>query len=77
MPVGLATAAVGLYSDNNRKQGAKIYIAPWLDGGKNAYGGESIVIFGGSSSVGQFGKGCVATVYMTDNNCIMGRYSTC
>ncbi|PAV17231.1 GroES-like protein [Pyrrhoderma noxium] len=54
VPVGLATAAVGLYSDNNRKQGAKIYIAPWLDDGKNAYGGEPIVIFGGSSSVGQF-----------------------
>ena len=64
MPVGLATAAVGLYSDNNRKQGAKIYIAPWLDGGKNAYGGESIVIFGGSSSVGQFGKDYTTAIGM-------------
>ena len=64
MPVGLATAAVGLYSDNNRKQGGKIYIAPWIDAGKNAYRGESIVIFGGSSSVGQFGKGFTATFYM-------------
>ncbi|PAV16319.1 GroES-like protein [Pyrrhoderma noxium] len=53
IPVGAATAVIGLYSDKDRKQGAKVYTVPWTDTGKNAHKGESIVIFGGSSSVGQ------------------------
>ncbi|PAV16334.1 GroES-like protein [Pyrrhoderma noxium] len=54
VPLGIATAAIGLYSNENRKQDIKVYTAPWTDAGKNAHKGESIVIFGGSSSVGQF-----------------------
>lgn len=31
-------------------------LAPWKEGGRGKYAGQPIVIFGGSSSVGQFGE---------------------
>jgi len=51
IPLGLATAAVGYY-DSPEKQGAGL-TAPW-DGGEGQSKGEGILIFGGSSSVGQY-----------------------
>lgn len=46
VPVGLLTAALGLY------QGAGL-TAPWA-GGEGKHKGESILVFGGSSSMGQY-----------------------
>lgn len=53
VPVGLATAALGLYNDVFPGGGAGL-TAPW-DGGRDKYTGQPIVVIGGSSSVGQYG----------------------
>ena len=53
IPLGLATAALGLFT--SRPEGVRSYVPPW-SGGIGKYSGESIVILGGSSSVGQYGK---------------------
>ncbi|EJD07038.1 GroES-like protein [Fomitiporia mediterranea MF3/22] len=54
IPLCIATAAVGLYSE--RPEGVGKYTPCWEEGGEGLYRGKPIVIFGGSSSVGQFGK---------------------
>ncbi|KLO07406.1 GroES-like protein [Schizopora paradoxa] len=55
IPLGLATAVVGLYADNNRSEGVKkLQPAPWEAGGEGVYQGKSAIVLGGSSSVGQF-----------------------
>ncbi|KIJ54533.1 hypothetical protein M422DRAFT_24482 [Sphaerobolus stellatus SS14] len=51
IPLGIATPAVGFYH-SHEKQGAGLQ-APW-EGGEGKYAGQAIVIFGGSSSVGQY-----------------------
>ncbi|KAI0789971.1 GroES-like protein [Abortiporus biennis] len=53
IPLGLATAAIGLYHEPIGRGGAGL-VAPWLEGGAGKYAGKPIVIFGGSSSVGQY-----------------------
>ncbi|KAF8524571.1 GroES-like protein [Hysterangium stoloniferum] len=50
IPLGLATAAVGYYNPVETGGGLT---APWA-GGEGKYKGQGIVIFGGSSSVGQY-----------------------
>ena len=55
LPLGLATAAAGLYNERASDSGAKKLIPPW-EAGKNLYGGQPILIFGGSSSVGQYSE---------------------
>ncbi|EJD07075.1 GroES-like protein [Fomitiporia mediterranea MF3/22] len=52
VPLGLATAAVGLYGD--RPTGVQKYKPAWEDGGEGLYRGKPIVVFGGSTSVGQY-----------------------
>ncbi|KLO04681.1 GroES-like protein [Schizopora paradoxa] len=56
IPLGLATAVEGLYGDANRaKTGAKkLAPPPWEAGGEGAFKGKSIVVIGGSTSVGQY-----------------------
>jgi len=62
IPLGLATAVVGLYlplgeaaKSFNPDGNAGIGLTPpWTPEGKNKYAGQPIVILGGSSSVGQF-----------------------
>lgn len=49
--MGLATAAVGLYCTNN---GIALH-PPWEDGGRAKYKDKPFVVFGGASTVGQFG----------------------
>ena len=56
VPLGLATAAVGLYAD--RPTGVQKYKPAWEEGGEGLYRGKPIVVFGGSTSVGQYGKNC-------------------
>ncbi|KAF7979686.1 hypothetical protein HWV62_41695 [Athelia sp. TMB] len=53
--VTLTTAAVGLYHSREHGYGAGL-LPPWEAGGRGKYAGQPIVIFGGASSVGQFGQ---------------------
>ncbi|THH31503.1 hypothetical protein EUX98_g2684 [Antrodiella citrinella] len=53
VPLGLATAAIGLYNKRWESGGAEL-VAPWKEGGRGKYAGQPIFIAGGSSSVGQY-----------------------
>ncbi|THH31510.1 hypothetical protein EUX98_g2689 [Antrodiella citrinella] len=53
LPVGVATAAIGLYAKQSASGGADL-VAPWKEGGRGKYAGQPIFITGGSSSVGQY-----------------------
>ncbi|KAH9947428.1 GroES-like protein [Amylocystis lapponica] len=52
IPGGLFTAALGLYEKPYPRGGAGL-TPPWA-GGRGQYAGKPIVVFGGSSSVGQY-----------------------
>jgi len=52
IPLGLATAAVGFY--NKKDEGGAGLSPSWEAGGRDKYQGKPIVVFGGSSSVGQY-----------------------
>ncbi|CAL1717227.1 unnamed protein product [Somion occarium] len=53
IPVGAAAAYVGLYGIKQKEGGANL-TPSWIEGGRGNYTGQPIVIFGGSSSVGQY-----------------------
>ncbi|KAA1477144.1 GroES-like protein [Dentipellis sp. KUC8613] len=53
VPLGLATAAVGLYAPKAPMGGAAL-TPPWVEGGKDKYKDQPALVTGGSSSVGQF-----------------------
>ncbi|KAI5120695.1 hypothetical protein M0805_007658 [Coniferiporia weirii] len=53
IPLGLATATIGLYRDRTQPSLQKL-TPPWEEGGKGLYSGQPIIIFGGSTSVGQY-----------------------
>lgn len=55
IPLCFATAAIGLYYKGTARGGAGLF-PPWEEGGEGKYSGQPIVIIGGSSSVGQFGR---------------------
>ncbi|TFY66367.1 hypothetical protein EVG20_g4723 [Dentipellis fragilis] len=55
VPLGLATAAVGLYAPKAPMGGAAL-TPPWVEGGKDKYKDQPALVTGGSSSVGQFGE---------------------
>ncbi|OCB88164.1 GroES-like protein [Sanghuangporus baumii] len=50
----LVTAAAGLYGHVYYPEGATKYKAPWEEGGEGLYRGKSILVIGGSASVGQY-----------------------
>ncbi|KAF9812138.1 hypothetical protein IEO21_06371 [Rhodonia placenta] len=57
IPAGLATAALGLYlprSPPNAHFGSAQLVAPWDADGRGKYKGKPFVVFGASSSVGQY-----------------------
>jgi NADPH:quinone reductase-like Zn-dependent oxidoreductase len=54
IPLGLATAAVGLYQKKKERGGVEL-VAPWTESGRGKYAGQAIFIQGGASSVGQYG----------------------
>jgi len=56
LPLGLATAAEGLYGNGNRAEtnAKRLLPRPWEAGGEDAFKGKSIIVFGGSTSVGQY-----------------------
>lgn len=53
VPIGLGTAAVGLYARSWARGGADL-IPGWEAAGRAKYTNQPIVVFGGSSSVGQY-----------------------
>ena len=55
IPLGLATAATGLFNESAKSSSVGLY-PPWEDGGRGKYAGQPILILGGASSVGQYGK---------------------
>ncbi|KAH7907118.1 chaperonin 10-like protein [Hygrophoropsis aurantiaca] len=59
LPLGIATAAVPLYSPAPK---GLAYEAPWEDHGRGKYAGHPILILGGSSTVGQYGASLYAYV---------------
>lgn len=52
LPLGLGTAAIGLYGRTN---GVGL-MPPWKHGGVGKYRNMPILIFGGSGSVGNYGR---------------------
>jgi len=52
VPVGFGAALIGLYG-KTAAGGAELD-APWREGGRGKYSGSPIVVFGGSTSVGQY-----------------------
>jgi NADPH:quinone reductase-like Zn-dependent oxidoreductase len=52
IPLGISTAAMGLYNKGGLGLGLT---EPWTAEGKNKYAGKPFVIYGASTSVGQFG----------------------
>lgn len=65
IPAGLATAALGLYlprSPPNAHFGSAQLVAPWDADGRGKYKGKPFVVFGASSSVGQYGEGASCLV---------------
>lgn len=59
IPLGLGTASIPMYSGTtdipNIPGGSLELTPPWEEGGLMKYTEQPIVVFGGSSSVGQFG----------------------
>ncbi|KAL5504374.1 hypothetical protein ACEPAH_8448 [Sanghuangporus vaninii] len=54
VPECLSTAAIGLYADIHKPDGATKYKPAWEDGGEGLYHGKAILVIGGSTSVGQY-----------------------
>ncbi|OBZ79326.1 Protein TOXD [Grifola frondosa] len=53
IPLGLSTAALGLYNVKSVDKSAALS-PPWEEGGRGKYAATPIVVMGGSSAVGQF-----------------------
>jgi NADPH:quinone reductase-like Zn-dependent oxidoreductase len=57
MPLGIATSFIGLYAPKSDKQGGGAGLTPFYeDHGKGKYAGKPIVVLGGATSMGQYGK---------------------
>ena len=54
IPLAFATAITGLWAHGEGNHSAQL-ATPWDEGGAMAYAGKAALIFGGSTSVGQFG----------------------
>ena len=62
LPLGLNTAVFGLYNHEDGQIANCGLFPPWEEGGQGKYAGKPILVFGGASSVGQYGKHPVATI---------------
>lgn len=63
IPLTLATAMQGFYGD--RKSSDIFKLPPsWEAGGEGAAKGKTVVVLGGSSSVGQFGGYYLASLFL-------------
>ena len=66
LPLGINTAVFGLYDHEDGGIGNCGLSPPWEEGGLGKYIGRPILIFGGASSVGQYGEHLMTTaVYIT------------
>ena len=54
IPLGLATAALGMYNVDNTNSSAGLF-PPWEPSGRDRYLGKAFVVLGGSASVGHYG----------------------
>ncbi|KAI0736269.1 chaperonin 10-like protein [Fomitopsis betulina] len=54
LPLGINTAAFGLYDHEDGGIGNCGLAPPWEAGGQDKYAGQPILIFGGASTVGQY-----------------------
>ena len=55
IPLAIQTAAMGLYSYQQKPFGGAGLIPPWEVGGRGKYIGQPILIFSGSTTVSQYG----------------------
>lgn len=55
VPLGLATAALGMYNMHYLHNSAGLF-PPWEPSGLDRYTGQSFVVLGGSTSVGHYGE---------------------
>ena len=55
IPLCFNAAALGFYAPRGTKGGAALTL-PWAEDGKTTYKNQPILIFGGASNVGQYGK---------------------
>lgn len=55
IPLCLNTAALGLYAPHSAERGGAALAVPWQPSGRGKYAGQPILVFGGASTVGQFG----------------------
>lgn len=55
IPLVLNTAALGLYCGPSGERSGAGLTPPWEEGGRGKYTGQPCLVFGGTSSVGQFG----------------------
>jgi NADPH:quinone reductase-like Zn-dependent oxidoreductase len=63
MPLGIATSFIGLYAPKSDKQGGGAGLTPFYEEhGKGRYAGKPIVVLGGATSMGQYGKHHHATI---------------
>ncbi|GBE88096.1 Zinc-type alcohol dehydrogenase-like protein [Sparassis crispa] len=53
LSVGVVTATLGLFNQDDPVNSAALF-PPWKEGGRGKYAGKPVVIFGGSTSVGQY-----------------------
>ena len=56
VPLALNTAALGMYSGPVAERSGAGLIPPWTEGGREKYKGQPCIVFGGATSVGQFGE---------------------
>ncbi|KAI0641975.1 GroES-like protein [Trametes meyenii] len=63
-PICATTPGGSLYNKNDNATGFKL-IAPWEEGGRGSYVNRSILVLGGSTSVGQYALGATHVVDRT------------
>ena len=56
IPLVLDTAALGLYAHRDGVRGGAGLTPPWEPAGRDKYRNQPIIVFAGSTGVGQFGQ---------------------
>jgi NADPH:quinone reductase-like Zn-dependent oxidoreductase len=61
VPLGVATAFLGMYNKKKETMGGGAELVTFWEN-PNSYAGQPFVVFGGSTSVGQYGENTVCVV---------------
>lgn len=57
IPLGLSTSFCGLYAPKSDQQGGGAQLTPFFEeGGSGKYAGKPFILFGGATSMGQYGE---------------------